>query len=297
MLEDLEELPVRIRAEDMRHGSLEKLRTLNLVSATARASGSWVPAEALGDFELRPELAAITRRNGERANKVLGYVAQSTLPSEVTRPVLADVEASGFKLAPGYRLEVAGDSEEQGRAVASLSTYVPVLVALMIATVVLSFRSLVTASIIMSVAVLSAGLGMLSLWVSGFPLGFNPLLSTAGLVGVAVNGSIVVLAAIRGNPKARAGDADAIVTETLGTTRHILSTTLTTMAGFVPLLLFTGGSFWPPLAVVIADGAGLSVTLALLFTPAGYYVLYGSPSQALRRFASRSNVAPAAAVG
>jgi multidrug efflux pump len=160
---------------------------------------------------------------------------------------------------------------------------------------VLSFRSLVIAGIIMSVAVLAAGLGMLSLWVSGLPLGFNPLLGTAGLVGVAINGTIVVPAAIRANAKARAGDADAIVTETLGTTRHILSTTLTTMAGFVPLLLFTGGSFWPPLAVVIAGGVGLSVTLALLFTPAAYYALYGSPRQALRRSAYRSNVAPAAA--
>ena len=58
---------------------------------------------------------------------------------------------------------------------------------------------------------------------------------------------------------------------TTGDTRHILSTTLTTIAGFLPLLLFTGGNFWPPLAVVIAGGVGLSVVLSLVFTPAVYH--------------------------
>jgi multidrug efflux pump subunit AcrB len=56
--------------------------------------------------------------------------------------------------------------------------------------------------------------------------------------------------------------------------RHILSTTLTTMAGFASLLLFTGGNFWPPLAVVIAGGVGFSAFLSLLFTPAVYYWIY-----------------------
>ena len=65
-----------------------------------------------------------------------------------------------------------------------------------------------------------------------------------------------------------------IVRETIGATRHIVSTTLTTVGGFIPLLLFTGGDFWPPLAIVIAGGVGFSVTLSLLFTPAVYRWLH-----------------------
>ncbi len=59
----------------------------------------------------------------------------------------------------------------------------------------------------------------------------------------------------------------------MGCSRHILSTTFTTVAGFSPLLL-SGGPFWPPLAVVIAGGVGFSVILSLLFTPAAYALLY-----------------------
>ena len=282
MLEDLEQMPVRIRFDNDQRRSLDRMRTLNLISTQESSTSGWIPAEAIGTFELRPELASITRRNGERVNKVLGYVTQGTLPIEVTRAILSEIDSSGFKPALGYRIEIAGDSEEQGRAIAQLATYAPVLFALIIATLVLAFRSFKLAAVIGAVAVLSIGLGMLSLWISGFPLGFNPILGSAGLVGVAINGAIVVLAAIRANADARAGNAEAIVAETLGTTRHILSTTLTTVGGFLPLLLFTGGNFWPPLAVVIAGGVCFSVILSLLFTPAIYYGLQRRKQAALK---------------
>jgi multidrug efflux pump subunit AcrB len=62
--------------------------------------------------------------------------------------------------------------------------------------------------------------------------------------------------------------------EVLHATRHILTTTLTTVGGFLPLLL-SGGDFWPPLAVVIAGGVGLSIFLGLFFTPALYRLTLG----------------------
>ena len=33
------------------------------------------------------------------------------------------------------------------------------------------------------------------------------------------------------------------------------------------MLLFSEGTFWPPLAVVLAGGVGFSVILSLVFTP------------------------------
>ena len=267
VLEDLEELPVRVRYSDVDRASLATVAALNLV---VPSSARWVPAAALGQPDLRPELATITRFNGERVNTILGFVEAGELPIEVAALITERLDAEGFSLPPGYRLEISGDSEESRDAIGLLMVYLPVLLLLMVATLVLSFRSGVLAMLIGVVAVLSIGLGLLSLWLSGFDIGFNPILGMAGLIGVAINGSIVVIAAIRANAEARAGDPEAVVDETLGCTRHILSTTLTTMAGFLPLLLFTGGQFWPPLAVVLAGGVGFAVTLSLWFTPAAY---------------------------
>jgi multidrug efflux pump subunit AcrB len=271
VLEDLEDLPVRIRYADSDRNTLEAISTLRLSVA---GGDSWIPANALGRLRLTPELQSITRRNGERVNTVNGYLRQGTLPIEITNAVLADIEDGGLILPPGYRIELAGDSAEQQRAIGQLLTYAPLLATLMVATLVLSFRSFALAGLIGVVALLSVGLGMLSLWAGGYPLGFNPIIGTAGLIGVAINGSIVVLAAIRNNPAAHTGDPRAIVEETIGATRHIVSTTLTTVAGFMPLLLFSGGDFWPPLAIVIAGGVGLSGLLSLVLTPAAYRLIH-----------------------
>ncbi|MEJ2610164.1 MAG: efflux RND transporter permease subunit [Candidatus Thiodiazotropha sp.] len=270
VLEDLEALPVRIRYSDSDRSTPDSISTLRLWTAS---SDRWIPANALGDLRVTPELRGITRHNGERINKISGYLRQGALPIEVTRAVLDEIDQGALTLPPGYHIELAGDSAEQQKAVGQLLTYAPLLGILMVATLVLSFRSFTLAALIGVVAVLSVGLGMLSLWAGGFPLGFNPIIGSAGLIGVAINGSIVVLAAIRANPQVHAGDHSAIIDETIGATRHIISTTLTTVFGFIPLLLFSGGDFWPPLAIVIAGGVGLSGLLSLVLTPVAYQLM------------------------
>ena len=75
------------------------------------------------------------------------------------------------------------------------------------------------------------------------------------------------LPALNRGQKARFGDLLAIRTVVMDGTRHIVSTTLTTAGGFLPLILL-GGTFWPPLAIAIAGGLVGATILALLFVPA-----------------------------
>jgi multidrug efflux pump subunit AcrB len=271
VLEDLEDLPVRVRLGDAERADTARVATLRLVAPRHEPGGTpaFVPAEALGELRLAPELSAVTRRNGERVNTLQAWIRPDTLPIEVTRRIKQRLADGALAIPPGYRLEAAGDSEESGKAVGLLFTYAPLLGTLMLATLVLTFRSFTLAGIVGLVGVLSIGLGFLSLWAAGYTLGFNPLIGSAGLLGVAINASIVVLAAIRRNPAASAAEPEAIAGEVIHATRHIVSTTLTTVGGFLPLML-AGGDFWPPLAVVIAGGVGLSIVLGLLFTPALY---------------------------
>ncbi|MBD0269421.1 MAG: efflux RND transporter permease subunit, partial [Cyanobacteria bacterium Co-bin8] len=68
------------------------------------------------------------------------------------------------------------------------------------------------------------------------------------------------------------GDPKAVQAVVVKATRHVLTTTITTMVGFVPLLA-DGNPFWQPLAIAIAGGIGGSPILALYFTPAAYLLL------------------------
>lgn len=88
---------------------------------------------------------------------------------------------------------------------------------------------------------------------------------TAGNSSFVGYGGIIVLSALKANTPSRHGDVDAIVLVVMNATRHIVSTTVTTIGGFLPLILF-GGHFWPPLA--IAGGVAGSAILALYLVPA-----------------------------
>ncbi len=272
VLEDLERLPVRVRYADADRRSVDAVASTPLAVPGA---DRWLHASALGDFELRPELGGITRFDRVRTNTISAYVRVGTLPIDTAAEVMASLEADGFELPPGYALATGGSTEQNEDATANLATYVPILVVIMIATLILSFRSLRCAAILGVVALCSVGLALLATWASGFPVSFNMILGTLGLIGVSLNDSIVVLAAIRADPNAASGDRDAVVRAVLGCTRHILATTATTMGGFLPLLVFVGGDFWPSLAIVLVGGIAGASVVALLLIPAAYVLLLG----------------------
>ena len=186
-------------------------------------------------------------------NEIQVQIRAGVLSSSVLAEFRNLFEESDIEMPPGYSIDFAGESAERNRAVNNLLASAGVLGVLMIAGLVLSFHSFRLAGLIGVVGFLSVGLGLQSLWLFGYPFGFMAIVGIMGLVGVAINDSIVVLAALNSDPLARLGDTDATVAIVFRATRHVFSTTLTTVAGFIPLIL-GGGGFWPPLAIAIAGG-------------------------------------------
>ena len=274
ILEGLEPMPVRVRFPDTQRARLDDIAATPLV---VPASNQWVNAAALGDFELRPELGGIARYNGRRTNTVSAYTRSGSLPIDISNQVLATLEEQGFVLPAGYTLALGGASEQSSEANANLARYAPILMVMMVATLILAFRSVRLAAILGGVAFAAVGLALLATWSYSFPISFNMILGTLGLIGVALNDSIVVLAALRADPRVARGDLDAAVETVLGCTRHIVSTTATTVGGFLPLLVLVGGAFWPQLAIVLVGGIMGATLVALIFVPAAYLLLRPRP--------------------
>ena len=145
----------------------------------------------------------------------------------------------------------------------------------MTATLVLAFNSFMAAGLIWIIAILSIGLGGFALWLFQSIFGFTAILGMMGLIGLSVNDSIVVLAALRDDPSARQGQPRAVVDVVTHSSRHVIATTLTTIIGLTPLMLDETG-FWPPLAITIAGGLGGVTILALYFVFCVYriYLVY-----------------------
>ncbi|QDT35663.1 efflux RND transporter permease subunit [Stratiformator vulcanicus] len=278
ILEATEELPVRVRIGSQDRGRLDAIRSLELLPPQQQGvrGAEFVPLSAIAETRLKPVSAGIPRRDGRRVNTVQGFINAGVLPSTVLEPfrrrVAESIEAGRIVLPPGYSIDVGGESAARDRAVGNLLAFVGVLGTIMVATLVLSFHSFRMAGIIGAVGFLSVGCGLGALYVAGYPFGFMAIVGTMGLVGVAINDAIVVLAALREDPLARSGDVDAIHRIAMRETRHVVATTITTIAGFIPLLV-DGGKFWPPLAVSIAGGVAGATLLALTFVPASLVLL------------------------
>lgn len=293
VLETTEELPVRVRVADDQRDRVTAIASTMLRSPALPAGHPGIPMSSLGRLEIDSEFGSLTHLAGRRMNEVQAYIDAGVLPAtalagfedrirasaveaeiplEGGQRTFDNVMADVLQLQPGYFIRFGGEAAERDDAVGNLMANVGILVVLMVATLVLSFSSFRIAGVVGIVAVLSVGLGMGALWVAGFPFGFMAIVGTMGLVGLAINDSIVVLAALGDDELAHAGDRDAVCRVVHRSTPHVLATSVTTVAGFTPLIL-AGGGFWPPLAVTIAGGVGGATLLALYFVPAVWVLM------------------------
>ncbi|GAX36527.1 putative RND efflux transporter [Nodularia sp. NIES-3585] len=271
IVESTENLPVRVRLTNLDRASLESLASLDLRPEQS-PDRDFRPTSALGQFKLLPESANVARRHEQRVNTVQAFITSGVLPSKVLAALQQRLAQANFQLPPGYFYEFGGEQAERNSTVGSLLFFVPLLVLTMITTLVLSLGSFGQTAIVAVVAIGSIGMALFSLKVFGSVLGFMAIVGSMGLVGIAINGSIMVLSAFNEDPQAKLGNRRSVENVVVKATRHVLTTTITTMVGFIPLLS-DGDPFWQPLAIAIAGGIGGSPFLALYFTPAAYLLL------------------------
>ena len=270
VLEGENDLPVGVRLDDAARGSVEALASS--VISVRGTDGIGAPLLSLGEVALEPSAAKITRYQGQRVNTVLAFIRSGALPSTVVAQFEEAVANGEFEMPPGYSFALGGDAEARSDAVGGLLASVGLIVTAIIAVVVLTFGSFRLGAVVLAVALLSIGLGMLSLVISGYPFGFQPIIALMGLMGVAINAAIIILSTLKNIPEAVAGDRHAVRDGVLETSRHITSTTITTFAGFLPLIL-ASGAFWPPFATAIAGGVVLSTVVSFFFVPQLFLLL------------------------
>ncbi len=273
ILEGIEEIPVRVIAPASRRSELADLRSKTIGNARP---GAGTPISALGEVTLDPQTAVIIRLDGQRVNEIYGFIEPYTLPNPIVADFQKRLEADGFELPPGYDRIEAGQASNQAEAQANLASLAIPLILVMIGAVALVFNSFRMAFLILLVGLMSMGLAFGGVWMFNLPLGFNAIVGALGLFGIAINGSIVVLSLLKADKRAMADDVIAQREIIVAATRHIVATTLTTMGGFVPIIL-TGDVFWMPLATAIAGGVAGSALLALYFTPAVFRLMTMKP--------------------
>ena len=177
-------------------------------------------------------------------------------------------------LPAGHRFEFGGEIEDQAKANERLFGFLPLAMSGIIVLLVGQFNSFRKGGIILATIPLILIGGTLGLIVMNAAYGFMVILGFFSLAGILINNGIVLIDRIQIEQAAGREPLDAVVTACLARLRPILMTTLTTVLGLVPLILF-GGALFFGMATVIAFGLLVATILTLGFVPALYTLLFG----------------------
>ena len=282
VLEGAQELPIRVRLSPLDDSS--ELASVPLVGRGSTSASSTVDAYA--DFELVPSTAQILRINSRRLNIIGGHIEPYSFPSDAVAEFNRVRAADPINAPPGYTLNFAGEAAERSDAMGKITSSIPVFLILILTVVVYAMGSFRIAAMVLGTGMLGLGLGFLGLRLGNYPFNYTAVMGSLGLVGVSINDAIVVASGLRDDPRAATGDRDAIRYVVMRQTRHIVSTTLTTICGFLPLII-AGGDFWPPLAVAVAGGVSGATLLALYTIPCLYILLFSKYTSPLERFSKQ----------
>ena len=275
VIEDTEQLRVRAKLEREAWQDSDELLNLQIPLPGQLGQPRFVPLSAVGELNIVPDDAPIGRRDGERINQVQAFLTRGVLPEEALKLLRQSLEDNPITLPDGYRYSFGGDSGEREGVVNDLIGPVGLVMSLLLATIMLTFNSWRLTALAFGVVICAFGLSFLALALFRYPLGIMALVGVIGSIGVAINACIIILTSFQQSPAAASGNRDAMRDEVLDSSRHIISTTLTTFGGFLPLIL-EGSQFWPPFAMAIAGGVLLSTIISFYLVPPAY-VLLGAP--------------------
>jgi CzcA family heavy metal efflux pump len=259
-------IPVRVRYPDsVRHDPANLAQTtvkgadgkVATIASLARPQTS-APEPIMQRENLR-QMATITAR---LENRDLGGAVQEIRSS-----------LAGVKLPVGYTIEVGGQYESQRQAFREILLVLGIAASLVLVVLVVEFRSVTPALLILAAAPLSFGGALLMLLVTGTELNVSSAMGFILLIGLVVKNGIVMIDYAHHLHEGGLPLQEAVERAARIRLRPILMTTLCTLFGLLPLALGlgAGAELQKPLALVVIGGLTLS-TLVTLFAVPTFYV-------------------------
>jgi multidrug efflux pump subunit AcrB len=260
-----------VRLAGGRGRSREQLRDVLITNG----DGQSIRLDQVATLERTREVGFVRREDGQRTVSALADVDPDVVTAfEASKKIQAFWDEELGDRYPGLSLSFGGEADELRSSLNDLPAAFALAVTLIYMVLALQFRSYVQPFIILSAVPFGLMGAVLGLFLMGHDLSLMALFGIIALVGIVVNDSLVMIDFI--NTRRREGMAtfEAVADGALDRLRPIVSTTLTTCLGLLPLALGLGGrdDVLAPMAVSIAAGLGIATALVLLVVPPIYLV-------------------------
>ncbi len=236
----------------------------------ARRGGGLMRLDNLVDIEKARSASRIDRSDRQREARLRANVAPGY--GLVDRVAVLREAVAGMNLPAGYSTDIGGKGREVERTFVEFLLAFALSVVFMYMILASQFESWIHPVTILLSLPLCVPFAMFSLWASGNTLNLYSALGILVLFGVVKKNSILQIDHIN-NLRAHGMDRlPAIMQGNRDRLRPILMTTLTFVAGMIPLAVGTGPGAEErrAIAVVVIGGQTLSLLLTLLVTPVAY---------------------------
>ena len=236
----------------------------------ASLGGRLTPLRQVADVRFETDVPEIRRVNRERAVTVTSFVRTGYNTDRVTRQALATLDS--LRLPGGYHIVPAGEIESRQESFGGIGSALIVATFLILAVLVLEFKTFRGTLIVGSVIPLGLAGGLVALFLTGNTLSFTALIGFVALIGIEIKTSIL-LVDFTNRLRAQGMDLEHAIRRA-GEVRFlpIVLTSMTAIGGLLPLAV-QGQALYSPLAWVIIGGLVSSTLLARIVTPVLYRML------------------------
>jgi len=261
---------IYVRLEDSSRQKIEDIENLPILSPVTqkqvRLSNIARIYEAAGPL-------SVERQNRERVVRV-----ECNTYKRSTGKVVEDIKIELRKIAlpSDIMVNLGGEAEEQKKAFRDLALLLMLGIILVYMIMAGQFESLLDPFIIMF-AILFTFIGVvLGFLFTHTSLNIISYLGAIMLIGIVVNNAIVLISYIAILRARGQSMYEAVTNAGKDRLRPVLMTTITTLAGLLPLAISTGvgSETWRPLGITMVGGLTVSTLITLLFVPTLYAVFH-----------------------
>ena len=262
-----DELKIWVRFPKEDRNSLNDLESMPI----RNAQGVTIPLNQLCDFRLGRAPESLRRRNGQRIIKVDAECSDPDKVADINSVIRKDIIPKVQQIYPSIQSVALGQFERSQKTGNSMAYIFVVALFIMMVILTLHFNSLSQAFLIMLVVPAGFAGAILGHGLVGIPVSILSVFGMIALLGVLLNDAIVFLDRFNQNLAEGSPIKEAALEAALSRFRPILLTSLTTVAGLLPMISETSmqAQFLIPMATSIAFGVLFGTIFILLFYPSG----------------------------
>ncbi|MEZ8311351.1 efflux RND transporter permease subunit [Vibrio splendidus] len=268
-----QEVDIRV-VLDEQFRDIEKLKTTKIYTA----EGQQLPLIRLATVEQIEIPRLIKHYNGEREVTVSAALSDESISSIALADELI-TELTG-QYPSSVTISVGGEAESTNETMSGFMVVFPAAMVAIYFVLAVMFNSLLQPLLIMAVIPFAIMASLMALVVHMQPMSLFGLIGVLGMTGVVVNNSLVLINRINELRIEGLDAIDAVMQAAVSRLRPIVMTSLTTVAGLLPLAYGLGGTdvFMGPMSLTLGYGLLFSLPVVLLVIPAMYALFFSRKS-------------------